>query len=103
MSGHARLVKEGVTEVFAVRKDFRLQGQERAAGIDQINAGQMVLLCDGLSAALFLHGQRIVGATLNGGIIDKNHTFLATDATNAGDDSCCGYVIIVDVMGSQLG
>ena len=41
---HPRLVEEDATEVLAIGKYLRLQWQERPARIDQIEAGQVVLL-----------------------------------------------------------
>ena len=40
---HARLVEEDPAEVIAIGEDVGLQRQERAAGIDQVDAGQPVL------------------------------------------------------------
>ena len=40
---HARLVEEDAAEVLAIGEDLGLQRQERAAGVDQVDARQPVL------------------------------------------------------------
>jgi hypothetical protein len=42
LGGHLRLVVEDAPEVFLVREHLVLQGQEGAAGIHQVDAGQVV-------------------------------------------------------------
>lgn len=41
--GHVGLVVENPAKVVAVRKDLVLSGQESAAGVDQVEAGEAVL------------------------------------------------------------
>ena len=101
--GHAGLVVKGVAEVLPVGKDLILQGQEGAAGVHQVDTGQAIFLGDGLGAALLLDGQGVVGAALDRGVIDKNHTFLAGDAADAGDDTGARHIVLVDLVGGQLG
>ncbi len=63
-SRQVRLVIEDAAEMFLIREHFILHGQERAAGVDQVHAGQAVLTRDFLSAQMFLYGDRIVRAAL---------------------------------------
>ena len=55
LARHARLVVESSSKVFAVGKDIRLQGQEAATRVNQVNARQAILLGDLLH--LWFHGQ----------------------------------------------
>ena len=72
---HAGLVVEDAAEMLAVREDFVLQRQERAAGIDQVDAGQVVLQRDFLRAQVFLHRHREIGAAFHGGVVgDDEHS-----------------------------
>ena len=51
---------------------------------------------------MLLDREREVGAALDRGIVDDNHTLLAHDATDAGDDSCGGSGAIVHTKSSKL-
>ena len=62
LGGHARLVEEDAAEVLAVGKHLRLQRQERAARVHQVDAGQPVLERDLLRADVLLDRHRVVGA-----------------------------------------
>ena len=66
---HAGLVVEDPAEVLAVREDLGLEGQERAAGVDEVDAGQPVLERDLLGAQVLLDGDRVVGAALDRRVI----------------------------------
>ena len=55
---HARLVEEDAAEVIAVGKDLGLQRQERAAGVDEVDARQAVLERDLLRAHVLLDRDR---------------------------------------------
>ena len=98
---HARLVVEDAAEMALVGKDLVLQRQERAAGIDQIDAGQMVLARDILRAQMLLHRHRIVGAALDGGIIGDDHAFAAADAADPGDQAGGMNVAAIEAVRRQ--
>ncbi len=99
--GHARLVVEDAAEVPLVREDLVLQRQERAAGIDQVDAGQMVLARDLLRAQVLLHRHGIVGAALDGGVVGDDDAFAAADAADAGDDAGGMHVAAVEPVGGE--
>ena len=86
-SRHAGLIVEDAAEVALVGEDFILQRQERAAGIDHVDAGQMILARDLLRAQMLLHRHRIVGTALDGGIVGDDNAFAAADAADAGDQA----------------
>ena len=89
------LVVEDAAEVFFIREDFVLQGQKRAAGIDQINAGQIVLQRDFLRAQMLFHRHWVVGAALDGRVIGDDHALGTLNAANAGDDAGGRCIIAV--------
>ena len=99
--GHVRLVVEDAAEMFAVGKHLGLMRQVGAAGIDQIDAGQMVLARDLLGAQMLLHRHRIIGAALDGGVVAHDHAFAALDAADAGDDAGAVDVAVVHAEGGE--
>ena len=70
---HARLVEEDAAEVIAIGEHLRLQRQERAAGIDQVDAGQAVLQRDLLRADVLLDRHRKVGAAFDRRVVGDDH------------------------------
>ena len=75
--------------------------QERAAGIDHVDAGQIVLPRDILRAQMLLHGHRIIGAALDGGVVGDDDAFAARNAPDAGDDAGGMDVAAIEAVGRQ--
>ncbi len=96
-----RLVVEDAAEVIAVGKHLVLQGQKGAAGIDQVDAREVVFQRHFLRTQMLLDGDREVGATLHGGIVGHHHHFLSVDATDAGDQAGAGRLAVVHAVGCQ--
>ena len=71
------LVVEDPAEVLAVGEDLVLHRQERAAGVDQVDARQPVLQRDLLRAQVLLHRHRVVGAALDRGVVGDDHALAA--------------------------
>ena len=84
---HARLVEEDAAEVLAIGKDLGLQRQERAAGVDEVDARQPVLERDLLRAQVLLDGDRIVRAAFDRRVVGDDQHFAARHAADAGDDA----------------
>ena len=84
---HARLVEEDPAEVIAIGEDLGLERQERAAGVDQIDARQPVLQRDLLRADVLLHRERIVRAALDRRVVGDDQHLAPGDAADAGDDA----------------
>ena len=101
LGGHARLVVEDPPEVVAVGEDLGLQRQERAAGVDEVDAGQVVLLGDLLRAQVLLHRQREVGAALHGRVVREDDARLTLDHADAGDDPGRRRLAVVEVPGGE--
>src|SRR5439155_24984370 len=92
---HARLVEEDAAEVLAVGEDVGLEGEEGAARIDQVDAAETVLERDLLRAKVLLHGERVVGAALHGGVVGDQHALAAGDASDAGHDARARRLVVV--------
>ena len=101
LRGELRLVVEDAAEVVLIREDLILHRQEGSSGVDQIDAGQMVLLSDLLRAQMLLHRHWEIGAALDRGIVADNHDLAAVHQTDAGDDSGTGCLVVVHLMGGQ--
>ena len=71
-----------------VRENLILLGEERAPGVDKIEAGQAVLPGDVLRAQMLLDRQRIVSAALDGRVIRRDHALPPRNAAYAGDKTC---------------
>ena len=80
---HAGLVVEDAAEVVAVGKDLGLKREECAARVHEVDRGQVVLEGDFLRPQVLLHGDRVVGAALHGGVVGDDHDLAARDATDA--------------------
>jgi hypothetical protein len=98
---HPRLIVKNAPEVVAVGEDVCLERQERAAAIDQIDAGEMVLFGDFLRAQVLFHRQRIICTAFDGCIIGDDHHFAPGDAPDAGDDASGRDWFIIDLVGCQ--
>ena len=70
-----------------VGEHLLLHRQECAAGIDHIDARQVILERDLLRAQVLLHGHRIVRAAFHRRIVDDDDAFAARNASDAGDDA----------------
>ena len=97
-----RLVVEDAPEVFLVGEDLVLQGQEGAAGVDEVDAGQAVLRGDLLRAQVLLHRERVVRAALHRRVVRDDHHFAALDAADAGDDAGGRGLVAVEPVGGEL-
>ena len=85
-----RLVEEDPPEMLAVGEDVRLQRQECAARIDEVDAREVVLLGHLLRAEVLLHGEREVRASLDRGVVRDDDAAAALDHSDARHDSCAG-------------
>jgi len=81
--------------VIAVGEDVILPRQERPARVDEVEAGKPVLEGDLLRAEMLLHGERVVRAALHRRVVRDDHAFVSADATDAGDDSGTGGLVVV--------
>ena len=81
--GHPGLVVEDPPEVLAIREDVRLERQERAAAVDQVDARQPVLERDLLRAQVLLDGHRVVRAALDRGVVGDDDAHRALDPADA--------------------
>src|SRR3546814_3069932 len=77
LGGEVGLIEEDTAEVVAVGKHLVLARQVGAAGIDQVDARQMVLLGNLLGSQMLLHGDREVGAAFHRGVVSDDHALAA--------------------------
>ena len=98
---HPRLIVEDPPEVLPIGEDVGLERQECPARIDEVEAGQMVLGGDLLGAQVLLNCQRVVGATLDRGIIGDDHHLLPGDDADPGDDPRAGGLAVVHPPGGE--
>ncbi len=101
LRGHLRLIVEDAAEMPLVGEDLVLHRQERAAGIDHVDAGQIVLPRDVLRAQMLLHRHRIIGAALDGGVVGDDDAFAARNAPDAGDDAGGMDVAAIEPVGRE--
>ena len=95
------LVVEDAAEVLAIREDVGLQRQERAAGVDQVDARQPVLGGDLLQPEVLLDRHREVGAALDGGVVGDDGDLATADDADAGDDPRARRLAVVHVPGRE--
>jgi len=95
------LVVEDPAEVIAVGEDLVLAGQEGAAGVHQIDAGQPVLARDLLSTQVLFDGNRVVRAAFDRRIVGHDHAFAARDPADASDDAGPGAFVVVHPVGRE--
>ena len=88
------LVEEDPAEVLAVGEDLVLHRQERAAGVDEVDAGQVVLGRDRLGAQVLLDRHRVVGAALDRRVVGDDHALAAADPPDAGDDAGARHRVV---------
>ena len=92
---HPCLVVEDAPEVLAVGEDLVLEGQERAAAVDQVDARESVLAGDLLRAQVLLDSHRVVGAALDRGVVRDDGALHATHPPDARDDAGAGRLVVV--------
>ncbi len=88
--------------MFAVGEDLVLQRQERAAGIDEVDARQPVLPRDLLGPQVLLHRDRVVGAALDRRVVGDDHDLAPLHAADAGDDARRRGLVAVEPVGGEL-
>ena len=84
-----------------VREHLVLQRQKRATGVDEVEAGQVVLQRDFLRAQMFLHGHREVSAALDGGIVRDNQHLDTIDPADAGYHAGTRRRIVVHAVSGE--
>ena len=85
----------------SVGEDLVLERQEGTARVDEVDAGQVVLLGDFLRAEVLLHSQRKVGAALDRSVVGDDHALLALDHPDPRHDPGRGRLSVVHLPGGQ--
>ena len=94
----ACLVVEDAAEVIAVREDLVLQRQERAARVDEVDAGQVILRGDLLRSQMLLHRHRKISAALDRRVVRDDDDFRAVHAADAGNHAGGGSTAVVHAV-----
>ena len=89
--------------MLSIGKDIGLQRQKRAAGVDEVNAGKVVLLRDLLRAEMFLHRDRKVRAALHRRVIADDEALALMHASDAGDDARGGRFVVIHAVRGKWG
>ena len=98
---HRGLVVEDAAEVLAVREHLVLHRQERAPGVDEVDARQPVRTGDLLRTQVLLDRHGVVGAALDGRVVRHDHALPAPDPADPGDDAGAGYRAVVHAVRGQ--
>ncbi len=89
--------------MLAIGEHLGLQGQEGAAGVDEVDARQAVVAGNFLRPEVLLDGEGEVGAALHGGVVGDDHHLGAVYGADAGDDTGAGGSAVVHVVSGQGG
>ncbi len=95
------LVVEDPAEMLAVGEHLVLRRQERAARIDEVEAGQPVVSGDLLGAQMLLDGHREIGAALDRRVVGDDDAFAAADPPDPGDDPGRRHRAIIHAIGGE--
>ena len=91
---HIRLIIKNAPKMISVGKYLVLARQVRAARIDQVNAGQVIFLCNGLCSQMFLDRDRVVGTPLDRRIVGNNHAFNPIHTADSSNQSSGDNIIV---------
>ncbi|MNU85825.1 hypothetical protein D3C71_755740 [compost metagenome] len=98
---HAGLVVEDAAKMLPVGEHLVLHGEEGAAGIHQIEAGEAQPLGDGLGPQVLFHRERVVGAPLDGGVVHHQQAEPTRNLAEPRDDAGGGHSFLIDLPGGQ--
>ena len=87
--------------MLAIGEHLVLRRQKRAARIDEVEAGQMVVAGDLLGAQMLLDGHREIGAALDRRVIGDDDAFAPHDAADPGDDAGRRHRAVIHAMGGK--
>ncbi len=89
--------------MLTVREDLVLARQEGAAGVDEVDAGKVVLQRNFLRAQVLLHRHRVVGAALDRRVVGNDDALATRHTTDTGDDAGARALVVVQAVGRQWG
>ena len=95
------LVIEDAAEVVPIREYLGLEGQERSAGIHEVNARQSVFQRDFLGSQMLFHGDGIVGAALHRSVVSDDYAESTSHLTNARNEASSGKRVFVKLVPGQ--
>ena len=95
--GQPCLVEEDPAEVVAVGEDLRLEREESATRVDEVDAREAVLPGHLLRAQVLLHGQREVRAPLDRRVVRDDHALATLDDADSGHDPRGRRIAVVEI------
>lgn len=95
LARHTCLVIKDPAKVVTVGEHIILLGQEGTRGVNQVDAGQSVLLGNLLSAQVLLHSDGEVSTTLVGEVVCQNHALLTVHDADARNHIARRHVNVV--------
>jgi len=102
LSRHVGLVVEDATEVKLVGEDISLAFEVSTSGVDEVDAGEVVLFSDLLGAEVLLDCDGVVGASLHGGVVGDDHATNTVDTANTSDDTTTSRgLVAVELVTSE--
>src|SRR5690606_2689319 len=72
-----------------------------AAGVDEVQARQVVLQRDLLRSQVLLDRDRVVGTALDGGVVGDDDALATGDTADAGDHAGAGALVVVHAVGRE--
>src|SRR5688572_2827115 len=87
--------------MLAIREHLVLQRQERAARVDEVDAGQAILERDLLRAQVLFDRDRVVRASLDRCIVRDHEKLAAVDAADACHQARGWRVVAVEAVGGE--
>lgn len=97
------MVEEDAAEVILIGEDIILSWEIGTTGVNEVHAWQMVLLCDFLRAQMLLDCDRIVRATLHGGIVrDDDAELIVDEADTCHHTACWHFFLAIELIPSEL-
>src|SRR5688572_339785 len=87
--------------MLAIREHLVLQWQERAARVDEVDAGQAILERDLLRAQVLLDRDRVVSTALDRRIVRDHEELAAVDAADSRHEPRGGRIVAVEAVGGE--
>src|SRR5512137_2717235 len=84
--------------MLSVREYLVLHGEERAAGVHQVDAGEVVFHGDFLCPEMFFYRDRIVGTTSDGRIIGDDDDLPSMDDAYPGNNPRSRGFVVVHIV-----
>lgn len=97
------LVEEDATKVILIGEDIVLSGEIGTTGVDEVHAGEVILLRDFLCAQVLLDRDWVVRAALDSGVVRDNDAEFIVDETDTCDDTASrDFFLSIEIIPGEL-